>query len=275
MKKSANQFANVRPPAVAGRFYPHGADELRHMVADFLRNIKPDAAPVPKAVIAPHAGYIFSGPIAASACARFAPAREVIRRVVLIGPSHHVAFDGLAASSAEAFETPLGLVPVDTAAVRGICLLPQVALADEAHAREHALEVHLPFLQVVLDEFKIVPLLTGNVTDLQVAEVIGLLWGGPETRFVISSDLSHYHDYAEARELDLTTSHAIEEFRGEDISEPQACGRVSIRGLLRAAQPRGLHARTVDLRNSGDTAGPRNEVVGYGAFVLEEAMAAG
>lgn len=270
MKKSANQFANVRPPAVAGQFYPRGPVELRRMVADFLRNVKPDAAVAPKAIIAPHAGYFFSGPVAASACARFAPARDVIRRVVLIGPSHHVPFQGLAASGADAFETPLGLVPVDTDAVRLICSLPQVSLVDEAHDREHSLEVHLPFLQIVLDEFKIVPLVTGNATDLQVAEVVAALWGGPETRFVISSDLSHYRTYAEACELDLATSRAIEEFRGDDISEPQACGRIPICGLLRAARQHGLHARTVDLRNSGDIAGPRNEVVGYGAFVLEE-----
>lgn len=223
-----------------------------------------------KAVIAPHAGYVFSGPIAASACARFAPERFSIKRVVLIGPSHHVPFDGLAATSAEAFATPLGLVPVDTDAVRQICSLPQVSLLDEAHAREHSLEVHLPFLQIVLDDFKIVPLVTGNVTDWQVAEVIATLWDGPETRFVISSDLSHYHDYAEARELDFATSQAIEKLRPEEIGEPQACGRIPICGLLRAARQHGLRARTVDLRNSGDTAGPRSQVVGYGAFVFED-----
>ena len=273
MKKTAQQFVNVRPAAVAGQFYPRIPDELRQMVADFLRNTKTDSAVAPKAVIAPHAGYIFSGPIAASACARFAPDRAVIQRVVLIGPSHHVAVDGLAASSADAFATPLGLVPVDTDAVNRACLLPQVSLMDEAHAREHSLEVLLPFLQVVLDDFKIVPLLAGEVTDQKVAEVIAALWGGAETRFVISSDLSHYLGYTAARALDLATSRAIEQLRPDEIGEPQACGRIPVCGLLRAARQHGLHARTVDLRNSGDTAGPRNQVVGYGAFVLEEPTA--
>ena len=270
MKKSAIQFSKVRLPAVAGQFYPRGPHELRYMVADFLRNTKPDSAAAPKAVIAPHAGYLFSGPITASACARFASARADIQRVVMIGPSHHVAVDGLAASSADAFETPLGLVPVDTDAVRRICSLPQVSLLDEAHAREHSLEVLLPFLQIALDDFKIVPLVTGSATDLQVAEVIAALWGGPETRFVISSDLSHYLEYSEARALDLATSRAIEELRPEEILESQACGQIPIRGLLHAAREHGLRARTMDLRNSGDTAGPRSEVVGYGAFVFEE-----
>lgn len=241
------------------------------MVADFLRSTKPVSTAAPKAVIAPHAGYIFSGPIAASACARFGPDRAVIRRVVLIGPSHHVPVDGLAASSADAFETPLGFVPVDTDAVKQIGTLPQVSLSNAAHAREHSLEVLLPFLQVVLGDFKIVPLVTGEATDLQVAEVIAVLWGGPETRFVVSSDLSHYHEYGAARDLDLATSRAIEHLQPEDISEPQACGHAGICGLLRAAWEHGLRAHTVDLRNSGDTAGPRNEVVGYGAFALEDA----
>ena len=275
MNKSANQFEHVRPPAVAGQFYPRHPDELCGLITDFLRQVKPDDAAAPKAVIAPHAGYLFSGPIAASACARFVPDRDHIQRIILIGPSHYVAFDGLAASSAEAFATPLGLVPVDTGVVRRICSLPQVSPLDEAHAREHSLEVHLPFLQVVLNNFKIVPLVVGDASDADVAEVIAALWGGPETRFVISSDLSHYHRYAEARKLDLATSRAIEQLHPEAISEPQACGRIPIRGLLRAARQHGLRARTVDLRNSGDTAGPRNQVVGYGAFVLEEPAASG
>ena len=227
-------------------------------------------APAPKAVIAPHAGYVYSGPIAASACARFAPAREIIKRVVLIGPSHRVPFKGLATTSAEAFATPLGAVPVDTVAIHDLCSrLPQVCVLDEAHAHEHSLEVELPFLQVVLADFKIVPLAVGDANDEQVAEVIEALWGGDETRFVISSDLSHYHDYATAQELDAATARAIEALRPQDIGGEQACGRSPVCGLLRAAQKRGLRAHSVDLRNSGDTAGSRNEVVGYGAFVFE------
>ena len=270
MNRSANEFAQVRPPAVAGEFYPRPPDELRRLVADFLRQVPPGDAPAPKAIIVPHAGYVFSGPVAASAYARLAPARAAIQRVVLVGPSHYLPFVGLAAAGAEAFTTPLGLVPVDTEAVRQACRLRQVSVLDEAHAREHSLEVQLPFLQTVLDDFKIVPLLTGDVTDAQVAEVITALWGGPETCFVISSDLSHYCSYAVARELDLATSRAIEHLRPGRVAETQACGHIAICGLLRAALQHHLHARTVDLRNSGDTAGPRHEVVGYGAFVFEE-----
>lgn len=259
----------VRQAAVAGRFYPGPPTELRRMIEDFLEQVKPDAATAPKAIIAPHAGYLCSGPIAASAYARLASAREIIRRIVLIGPSHYDSFAGLAASGAEAFATPLGPVPVDVDAVRRLCSLRQVKLLEHAHAREHSLEVHLPFLQVVLKEFRVVPLLAGDAADEEVAEVIEALWGGEETRFVISSDLSHYHDYASAQELDACTSRAIEELRPQDITEELACGRIPIRGMLCAARQRGLQARTVDLRNSGDTTGLRGKVVGYGAFVFQ------
>jgi len=238
------------------------------MVEGFLREAKPATAATPKAVIAPHAGYVYSGPIAASAYSRFSPARNVIKRVVLLGPSHVVAFRGLATTSAEYWSTPLGLVPMDAEAVRQIITLPQVCILDEAHGREHALEVHLPFLQIVLDEFKIVPLVVGDAEDADVTQVIEKLWGGSETRFVISSDLSHYHDYATARELDSATAQAIEQLKPQDIGREKACGRLPICGLLHAARRHGMQVETVDLRNSGDTAGPRSEVVGYGAWAF-------
>jgi hypothetical protein len=261
---------NVRPPAVAGQFYPDDPAELRRMIEGFLLEVNRTETPAPKAVIAPHAGYIYSGPIAASAYGLFASARDIIKRVVLIGPSHRVPFDGLATTSAETWVTPLGTIPVDTAAIQQIRPLRQVSVLDQAHAYEHSLEVHLPFLQVVLADFRIVPLVVGDASDKDVAEVIAALWDGDETRFVISSDLSHYHDYATARELDTATAHAIESLKPQDIGEEQACGRIPIRGLLRAARTHGLHVRTVDLRNSGDTAGPRDQVVGYGAWAFEE-----
>jgi len=261
--------SNIRPAAVAGRFYPANPAELRRMIEGFLRQVKAGDARAPKAVIAPHAGYVYSGPIAASAYARFSPARLAIRRVVLLGPSHYVAFRGLATTSAETWATPLGAVPVDTEGVHHITALPQVSILDEAHAQEHSLEVHLPFLQIVLVEFKIVPLVVGEAEDDEVAQVIETLWGGDETCFVISSDLSHYYDYATARELDAATARTIEHLRPRDISREQACGRVPIRGLLCAARTHGLRVETVDLRNSGDTAGPRSEVVGYGAWAFE------
>lgn len=265
--QSASQ--KIRPAAVAGRFYPAHPAELRRMIEGFLREAKPAATSAPKAVIAPHAGYVYSGPIAATAHARFRPARETIKRVVLLGPSHYVAFRGLATTSAQVWTTPLGAVPVDTDAVRRATAMPQVHILDEAHAQEHSLEVHLPFLQVVLDEFEIVPLVVGEAQDDQVAQIIETLWHGDETRFVISSDLSHYHDYASARGLDTATAHAIEDLQPQDIGSEQACGRGPICGLLRAAKTHGLRAETIDLRNSGDTAGPRSEVVGYGAWTFE------
>ncbi len=266
-----NDSANIRPPAVTGRFYPDNPAELRRMIKNFLREPDAPAGSVPKAIIAPHAGYIYSGPIAASAYAQLAPSRDSIKRVVLLGPSHYAAFNGLAASGATAFATPLGTVPVDTAAVRDICLrLPQVCVRDEAHADEHALEVQLPFLQVVLADFKIVPLLVGEASDDEVTAVIEALWGGDETRIVISSDLSHYHDYETAQQTDAETARTIESLNAKKLRDDLACGCRPICGLLCAAKERGLRCRAVDLRNSGDTSGTRDRVVGYGAFVFTE-----
>jgi hypothetical protein len=233
--------------------------------------VKTPVGVAPKAVIAPHAGYIYSGPIAASAYAQLAPACDTIKRVILLGPSHYVLFDGLAAPSAKAFATPLGTVPVNTAAVRDLCTrLPQVSVRDEAHMDEHALEVQLPFLQVTLADFKIVPLLVGEASDEDIAAVIEALWGGDETRIVISSDLSHYHDYATAQAIDSETARIIESLNAKKLRGDLACGCRPICGLLNAAKERGLACHVVDLRNSGDTSGDRDRVVGYGAFVFTE-----
>ncbi len=261
----------VRPPAVAGRFYPSDPVILRKLISVLLTSVPPATGPAPKAIIAPHAGYLYSGPIAATAYAQLIPARDQIKRIVLLGPSHFVALHGLATPSAAAFATPLGIVPVDVAAVRATRLLPQVRELDAAHAQEHALEVQLPFLQCVLGDFTLVPLTVGDATPEEVGQVLDALWGGPETLLVISSDLSHYHDSATAQRLDRATAKAIEALKPGHIGEEGACGRMPIRGLLHAARRHGLHARTVDLRNSGDTAGPRDKVVGYGAFVFEAA----
>lgn len=261
---------NVRHPAAAGRFYPADVRQLRSLVREYVADagdVGADAG-APKALIVPHAGYVYSGPIAASGYARLQSLREVVTRVVLLGPAHFVRFDGLAASGAEAFETPLGRVPVDVDAVRQIEALPQVRVMDEPHAPEHSLEVHLPFLQEVLGTFQIVPLVVGRAAADEVAEVIEALWGGPETLFVISSDLSHDHDYETARQMDRATSRLIEQQRYEDLGGQRACGFLPISGLLSAARTHHLTVETVDLRNSGDTAGPRDEVVGYGAFVV-------
>lgn len=260
-------MATTRSPAVAGLFYPADPRELRTMIHAFL-NATEDSETAPKAVIAPHAGYIYSGPVAASAYARLAKARGTVKRVILLGPSHRVGFLGLAAPSADYFATPLGAIPVDRESLEKVLTLPQVQVLDRAHAQEHSLEVHLPFLQEVLGEFTLVPLVAGEASAQEVAEVLELLWGGPETLIVISTDLSHYHDYHTAQRMDAATSRAIETLRPEDIGYDQACGRVPLIGLLEVARRRGLHIRTVDLRNSGDTAGPRERVVGYGAYVL-------
>ena len=261
---------STRPPAAAGRFYPGDAVELRNLIGVLLAAVPPTSTPAPKAIIAPHAGYLYSGPIAASAYAQLIPARDLIKRVVVLGPSHYIALTGVATTSAKAFATPLGIVPVDVEAVRLIESLPQVTLLDEAHAREHSIEVQLPFLQTVLSAFTLVPLAVGDATAEEISQVLDALWGGPETRFVISSDLSHYCDSQTARRLDRATAKAIEALKPGRIRENHACGRIPIRGLLEAARQHGLRARTVDLRNSGDTAGPRDQVVGYGAFVFEE-----
>ena len=261
-------MSNVRNPAVAGLFYPADPRELRAMIADFLAAADTSVS-VPKAIIAPHAGYVYSGPIAASAYARLKPARGQISRVVLLGPAHRVGFHGLALSSADYFVTPLGRIPIDQEAVKKISRLPQVHVMDAAHAQEHSLEVHMPFLQEVLGEFSLLPLVVGDAEPGEVAEVLDLLWGGPETLIVISSDLSHYHDYKTAQNLDSRTSQAIEQLRIEDIQYDQACGRNPVNGLLHVARRLGLKAKTIDLRNSGDTAGSSDRVVGYGAYVFE------
>jgi AmmeMemoRadiSam system protein B len=258
---------HTRPAAVAGLFYPANAAELRQDIETYLDATTVTDAP-PKALIAPHAGYVYSGPVAASAYACLRPARDRISRVVLLGPAHRVPFRGLAASSAEYFETPLGRIPLDQTALAQIRDLPQVTLLDIAHAQEHSLEVHLPFLQVVLNDFKLLPLVVGDADEREVADVLERVWGGDETLIVVSSDLSHYHNYATARQMDRATSIAIEHLQPEQIHYDMACGRNPVNGLLYLARAKGLHAKTLDLRNSGDTAGSKDRVVGYGAYVF-------
>ena len=261
-------MSTIREPAVAGMFYPGDAEELHAMVQGMLQHVPPVDEPPPKAIIAPHAGYIYSGPVAASAYARLRRVRESIERVVLLGPSHRVGFPGLATSSADTFRTPLGDIAVDTEVVARLARLPQVRTLDQAHQLEHSLEVHLPFLQESLEHFKLVPLVVGDTTADEVAEVLEQVWGGDETLIVISSDLSHYHDYATAVRMDRKTSEAIEQLKPEELHYEDACGRIPITGLLRLAKRKHLTVETIDLRNSGDTEGPRDQVVGYGAYLF-------
>jgi len=262
-----------RPPAVAGSFYPADRAALAAAVDRYLASGRTRLGSggddrAPKAVIAPHAGYIYSGPIAGAAYAAVQARCPSIERVVLLGPAHRVRVDGLAASSADAFVTPLGAVSIDRVAVHDSLRHPQVHVLDAAHAGEHSLEVQLPFLQRVLSGFELIPFAVGDATHSEVAEVLDDLWGGPDTLVVVSSDLSHYYDYESAARLDAGTAAAIEGLHPERLGPESACGRIPIGGLLLAAARHGLHATRLDLRSSGDTAGPRDEVVGYGAFAF-------
>ncbi|HEY7664346.1 MAG TPA: AmmeMemoRadiSam system protein B [Xanthobacteraceae bacterium] len=271
MAQARSQDTRIRPAAVAGLFYERHPDRLRAAVSELLGQTPSSPQSLPKALIAPHAGYVYSGRVAAAAFATLAGHAQTITRVVLIGPAHYVAVRGIVVPSAEMFETPLGGVPVDRAAISALARLPFVAESDAPHAPEHALEVELPFLQTLVAAFAVVPLLVGEASARQVADVLRRLWGGPETLIVISSDLSHYHDYDTARRLDAATAAAIERNDWESLGPGQACGFLAVAGLLVEAARRVLNVRRLALCNSGDTAGSRDRVVGYGAWMLEPA----
>jgi hypothetical protein len=263
----------VRPPAVAGTFYPGSPGALRSTVEDLLRDAPAAGGPAPKAVIAPHAGYMYSGPVAASAFRAVAPAAEVIERVVLLGPAHFVPIHGLGLPEENRFATPLGEVAVEPEGAGAALRLPQVRVQPEAHVREHSLEVELPFLQILLgSDFDLVPLVVGEAGAEEVAEVLERLWGGPETLIVISSDLSHYLPYEDARRIDRETADEILALGGP-LDPRRACGARPVSGLLLAARRRGMIPELLDLRSSGDTAGDRSRVVGYGAFAFREVAA--
>ncbi len=261
---------SVRPPAVAGLFYPDDAHELRDVVSEYLRqhNALASAAP-PKALIVPHAGYIYSGGIAASAYATVASLREVVRRIVLIGPSHRVYLRGMAVPAAASFATPLGSVEIDSDLKSVLVQRGDVIEADAPHAQEHCLEVQLPFLQMLFDDFTLLPLVLGSIAPEHVAAALAQVWGDAGTLVLVSSDLSHYHAYEQARQIDSATSAAI--LRLESTLEgEQACGAVGINGLLHLAGQRRLAVSEIARCNSGDTAGDRSRVVGYGAFAIHE-----
>ncbi len=273
---SKDHLSGARRPAVAGLFYPGDPATLARDIRGYLEEPREPnfRAGFPKAIIAPHAGYMYSGPVAASAYALLKSARGTVRRVVLLGPCHRVAARGLALPGVSAFETPLGRVPVDEDAIAVLKDLPQVVTQVAAHAEEHSLEVHVPFLQSVLGDFKLVPLAVGFASVQDVAEVIERLWGGPETLVVVSSDLSHYLPYREANRIDRATVDAILAYR-TDIEHDQACGATPVIGLLLAAKKHGLQPELLDLRNSGDTAGGRDRVVGYASIAFWEPAQAG
>jgi MEMO1 family protein len=263
--------SSIRPPAVAGLFYSADSRLLQAQIGEMLAAAQPverDAAP-PKVLVVPHAGYMYSGPVAANAYATLAPLRATVRRVVLLGPAHRVPVRGFALPAAQVFSTPLGNIAVRPADRAMLRRREDVIVDDGPHAREHSLEVQLPFLQMVLDDFELVPVLVGDASPAAVADLLALVWGGRETLIVISSDLSHYHPYRQAQSCDRDTVEQILQLRGA-LSSDQACGAHPLNGLLRIAALRGLEPQLLDLRNSGDTAGDRNRVVGYASILFHE-----
>jgi MEMO1 family protein len=261
-------MASIRPAAVAGTFYPGEPAALAAEVASYLAEAEA-AGPAPKAIIAPHAGYMYSGAIAGRVYARLRTLAGRVERVVLLGPAHREYVRCAAVPAARAFASPLGEVPLDAEAIGRLRELPCVEVSDRAHALEHSLEVHLPFLQAVLGHFALVPVVIGEATPAEVGRILDLLWGGEETLVVVSSDLSHYLPYDAARRRDLDTARAILELDATIVPE-EACGAHPINGLITYARQRGLEVEGIDLRNSGDTAGGRDRVVGYGAFAFHE-----
>lgn len=258
----------IRQPAVAGMFYPADKKSLQDDIHQYLNLAHVEQKTSPKAIVVPHAGYIYSGPIAASAYKQIIPFKDTINRVVLLGPSHRVAFSGLAVPESDIFNTPLGSIPIDQEAIQLLSDLPQVITSDQAHRDEHSLEVQLPFLQEILGEFSLIPLVVGEAERHEVAEVINRLWGDEHTLIVISTDLSHFHEYNEAKQLDRATSDAIVNLKPDLIGYDDACGRNGLKGLLTVAEEKNLSVDILDLRNSGDTAGDKSRVVGYGAYVI-------
>lgn len=270
MKSFSDRPASrVRRAAVAGQFYPGEAGLLRHTVEALLEAVDVPAGPVPKALIVPHAGYPYSGPVAASAYARLRDCRDRYTRVVLLGPCHYVGISGLAFSAADSFRTPLGEVPLERPS-ESVTRMPGCRFYDATHGPEHSLEVQLPFLQVALASFRLLPVVVGEARPDAVADVLERLWGGPETLVVVSTDLSHFLDNERARAKDRATCDAIEHLAVARIGGGDACGCHALNGLLTVARRRKLEIRTLDLRNSGDTAGSHGRVVGYGAWLLAE-----
>ncbi|MEC4682329.1 MAG: AmmeMemoRadiSam system protein B [Nitrospirota bacterium] len=263
---------NVRPAAVAGMFYPEDPYDLQEEVSTYLSEARPMVRPFkgtrpPKALIVPHAGYVYSGPIAASAYSLLEEYRSRIRKVVLLGPAHRIFLKGIAVPEEEVFVTPLGEVPIDRQGLILLRDLPQVSINRNAHLKEHSLEVQIPFLQYLLEKFELLPLVVGLASPEEVDEVLERVWGGDQTLIVVSSDLSHYLRSSLARQVDRSTAESILALNPE-ITPEEACGAGPLNGLLLAARKKGMQAFELDLRNSGDTAGSSDQVVGYGAFAL-------
>ena len=263
-----NTNSRTRPPAVAGMFYAADPLQLSSDVNQYLTQAQSHLNITPKAIIAPHAGHMYSGPVAASAYKLLEPVADKIKQVILLGPSHRVALRGIATPDADFFETPLGRIKINTQFCNKAEALDFVQPSQLAHSEEHSLEVHLPFLQILLKDFELTPFVVGDCNRDDVAELLELFWGNNETLFIISTDLSHFHNYATAAHQDRLTSNAIESIQPEKIDYDDACGRAPLNGLLTLAQKHQLNIKLLDLRNSGDTAGDKSRVVGYGAYVV-------
>ncbi|HMI97126.1 MAG TPA: AmmeMemoRadiSam system protein B [Micropepsaceae bacterium] len=264
---------SVQPAGVAGKFYPSDPGELAAGVDGCLARAAPPPL-IPKAVIAPHAGHIYSGDIAAAAYRLLAQRKGVIKRVVLLGPNHRQPVRGMAVSPADAWATPFGPLPVDTLTRDLLARQFEVAVTPDPFVNEHSLEVHLPFIHRALGEVEILPILVGQTPRDRVSKLLEALWGGPETAIIVSSDLSHFHDYATCQAKDGETTAAIERLQPAGCDGDRACGRFAIHGLLDQAQRRDLRVTALDVRNSGDTRGLHERVVGYGSFAFEYALTA-
>jgi len=263
-----NQDSRTRPAAVAGMFYAADPQQLSSDVHHYLSQVRAETNLIPKAIIAPHAGHMYSGPVAASAYKLLEPFANKFKQVILLGPSHRVAFSGIATPDTDYFETPLGRIKINTLFCEKAEQLGFVQKNKLAHKDEHSLEVHLPFLQTLLSDFELTPFVVGDCNRDNVAKLLELFWGNNDTLFVISTDLSHFHNYEHATQQDLLTSNAIEALQPENIHYEDACGRNPLNGLLTQANQHRLNIKLLDLRNSGDTAGDKNRVVGYGAYVV-------
>jgi len=258
---------STRKAAVAGMFYESDRYRLRAQVDSLLAGATSQLESTPDALIVPHAGYIYSGATAAKAYTSLVARRDEIQRVVLLGPAHRVYLNGMAVPSVNSFATPFGEVELDRKTIDRITVKHGVITSDEAHRQEHCLEVQLPFLQSILGDFSLVPILVGDCKADIVAALIDELWGGPETLLVVSSDLSHFHSYDEARQIDASTCGLILD-KFTHLTGEQACGAHAINGLMCAKHCKPLTVEMLDACNSGDTAGSKDRVVGYGAFIL-------
>jgi MEMO1 family protein len=257
---------STRPAAVAGAFYSNDATILKQDIADLLGRVEDVESEIPKAVIAPHAGYIYSGKVAANVYAQFKTVQSSIKKIILLGPSHRVAFHGMAIPSVDYFATPLGKIKLDASLLATLKHFPHVIVSDQAHAEEHSLEVQLPFMQTVFDEFELLPIVVGQIDPEAVADLLNNVWGEDDTLIVVSSDLSHFLSYDQAVSQDQKTTEMIRQFQYHTIKGEDACGCHPMNGLLCLAQQKDLKVRLLAQNNSGDTAGDKRRVVGYGGY---------